>query len=451
TFRFTGLFVPAAAPEPPAPRGAVTDKTRVLVIDPVESDGATVCDALARVGCRTARAGSVEQARRRAAEAVRAGRPFDVVVLGADRAATDGVAAAERVREAMGEHQPAIVLTTSVGLRGDADACRRAGIHAYLTKPVAPEILRDAIDRAMTAARTETGSPLVTRHSLRGARGPMRILLAEDNEINREHATMLLEEWGCEVTCATTGGEAVEACADGGFDLVLMDMQMPQIDGLEATRRIRAAEAEGRHVPILAMTANAMPDAADACRDAGMDGYVAKPVSPARLREAMAQVGLDTAPRGSDATDGNIDDEADDGAGEQAASVWNTDAALAAAGGSPEALGRLVNAFADDWPASRDALRRAGADADGDEAARLAHKLKGSLALLAAPTATKAAETLEQTARDGRGDRIVASVDELIEAVEGFCARAAAYLGARREPGAAAPSGKGHHARADRR
>jgi CheY-like chemotaxis protein len=179
------------------------------------------------------------------------------------------------------------MMLTSAGHRGDADRCKALGISAYLLKPIRQSELREAIARVL-GAHTQTGAiPLITRYSLQGAREASRvlaILVAEDNLVNQRLATRLLEKRGHRVTVAANGRQAVEALDAGAYDLVLMDVQMPEMDGLEATAAIRKNEnVTGKHQPIVALTAHAMKGDQERCLAAGMDDYLSKPIRPQEL------------------------------------------------------------------------------------------------------------------------------------------------------------------------
>jgi CheY-like chemotaxis protein len=181
-------------------------------------------------------------------------------------------------------------MLTSAGQRGDAKRCREIGVAAYLTKPVRREELLDAILTALGATPIKEAMPaLVTRHSLRENRNHLRILLVEDNAVNQLLATRLLERRGHSVTVAGNGKEALVVLEKGSFDLVLMDVQMPEMDGFEATAAIREKEKHfGNHLPVIAMTAHAMKGDKERCLAAGMDDYITKPIRPEELAELLA-------------------------------------------------------------------------------------------------------------------------------------------------------------------
>src|ERR1700685_374858 len=206
---------------------------------------------------------------------------FSLVLLDSQMPEVDGFQVAEQMRRDPQLASTTVVMLTSAGLRGDAGRCRELGIQAYLPKPIKGSDL-------LAAIRTVLGSPgraklppaLVTTHSLRESRKHLKILLAEDNRVNQLLATRLLEKGGHTVVLAETGTAALEDLGKQSFDLVLMDVQMPEMDGLEATASVRLQEqSTGKHIPIVAMTAHAMVGDKDRCLQAGMDAYISKPLS----------------------------------------------------------------------------------------------------------------------------------------------------------------------------
>jgi two-component system, sensor histidine kinase and response regulator len=175
-------------------------------------------------------------------------------------------------------------MLTSAGHLGDAARCRELGISAYLVKPIRQGELLDAICQLLDGTARKQPEPLVTRYTLREEKHRIRILLAEDNAINQTLAVRLLEKRGYSVTVAPDGQAAVEAFHTGGFELVLMDIQMPRMDGFQATAAIREREKlTGGRIPIVAMTAHALVGDQERCLASGMDGYVSKPIRTSEL------------------------------------------------------------------------------------------------------------------------------------------------------------------------
>jgi CheY-like chemotaxis protein len=192
----------------------------------------------------------------------------------------DGFSVAERIQQDSGLNQSPIIMMTSAGFRGDAARCRELGINAFLTKPIKLSDLLQSVKGVLGSKAIAQENPsIVTIQSQRQDRGRLRILLAEDNPVNQILAIRLLEKRGHEVTVAENGRLALEALGKQIFDLVLMDVQMSEMDGLQATRLIREGELKsGKHIPIIAMTAHTMAGDKERFLAAGIDGYVSKPL-----------------------------------------------------------------------------------------------------------------------------------------------------------------------------
>jgi signal transduction histidine kinase/DNA-binding response OmpR family regulator len=213
-----------------------------------------------------------------------AGYPFPLILLDGQMPEMDGFTLAEHIQKDSELMKVTIMMLTSAGHLGDAARCRKLGISAYLVKPIRQSELLDAICQVLEGTPQQQPVPLVTRHTLREEQNRVRVLLAEDNAVNRTLAVRLLEKRGYSVTVAPDGKAAVEAFQAGGFELVLMDIQMPRMDGFEATAAIRESEKlTGGHIPIVAMTAHALVGDQERCIASGMDGYVSKPIRTSEL------------------------------------------------------------------------------------------------------------------------------------------------------------------------
>jgi CheY-like chemotaxis protein len=204
----------------------------------------------------------------------------------------DGFTLASHIREKPALVNATLMMLTSVGeLRGEAVRCRELGVNAYLTKPISRTDLRAAILATLSGAVPANPSSSPAPVEILGPDEELHILLAEDNIVNQKVAVRLLEKRGHSVTVARTGREVLAALDRNVFDVVLMDVQMPDMDGLEATIAIREREkckAEG-HLPIIAMTANAMRGDREKCLAAGMDGYISKPIDVRNLMDLLAR------------------------------------------------------------------------------------------------------------------------------------------------------------------
>ena len=212
------------------------------------------------------------------------GRPFPLILLDGQMPEMDGFAVAEIIHKDPTLVGAVIMMLTSAGQVGDAARCRELGISAYLVKPVRRGELLEGICALLQKAPEKKPEQLVTKHTLRESRNRCRILLAEDNLVNQKLALRLLEKRGFEVTVAADGQMAVNEFEKGGFDVVLMDVQMPNMDGFQATAAIREREKSGcGHIPIIAMTAHALKGDQERCIAAGMDAYISKPIRTTEL------------------------------------------------------------------------------------------------------------------------------------------------------------------------
>jgi two-component system sensor histidine kinase/response regulator len=260
---------------------------KVLIVDDNRTNQRIVQGMLNRWEMQSTVVGGGEAALEELFSSADAGKPYGLVLTDMHMPHMDGFDLVERIRQRPELSTATIMMLTSAGHRGDADRCKALGVAAYLLKPIRQSELREAIARVL-GAQIQAGSiPLITRYSLQDAREPsevLNILVTEDNVVNQRLATRLLEKRGHRVTIANNGRQAVEALEAGAFDLVFMDVQMPEMDGLEATAAVRKKEAAtGKHQPIIALTAHAMKRDQEKCLAAGMDGYLTKPIRPQEL------------------------------------------------------------------------------------------------------------------------------------------------------------------------
>jgi two-component system sensor histidine kinase/response regulator len=290
-FHFTAHFglqrMPARIIVPRDP--ATLRDMRVLVVDDNATNRQILLKMLANWHTNPTAVESGARAITALKEAQGLGRVYPLILLDAQMPEMDGFTLAESIKRNPDWKTATIMMLSSAGQRGDAKRCRDLGINAYLTKPVRQAELLDAILTALGTKPIEKAPPaLVTRHSLRENSGHLRILLVEDNTINQVLAVRLLEKRGHTVAVAGNGKEALQALETQSFDLVFMDVQMPEMDGLEATAAIREKEeTSGNHLPIIAMTAHAMTGDRERCIQAGMDDYLTKPIRPQALMEML--------------------------------------------------------------------------------------------------------------------------------------------------------------------
>lgn len=300
-FHFTLSFGFADAP---AHRQPVQDISfagiPVLIVDDNATNRRILVETLRKWGMRPAAAASAREALDQLAEALERGRPFSLILTDVHMPQTDGFTFVGQLKKHPEFAKATILMLTSGGTRGDAARCRELGVSAYLTKPVRAAELHAALAMLSTelsprSRRNDTDSSLITQHSLRerrsGTSAPLRILLAEDNIVNQHLAARILEKQGHQVILADDGRKAVAALEEQQVDVVLMDVQMPGMDGLEATALIREQEkATGKHIPIIAVTAHAMQNDKQWCLAAGMDAYISKPLRARELVELVESI-----------------------------------------------------------------------------------------------------------------------------------------------------------------
>jgi two-component system, sensor histidine kinase and response regulator len=261
----------------------------VLIVDDNAANRRILAEMAASAGMKPTLAESANEAMRQLTRASGTEGAFRLALLDCHMPGVDGFTLVEQIRDGKAFAETAMVMLTSAGQRGDAARCRSLGVSAYLTKPVSQEQLIDAIKLALARRSQQTPTiELITRHSLPAHPSGLRILLAEDNLVNQKVARRLLEREHHWVTVVGDGVEALEALDQQAFDLILMDVQMPRMDGLQAAAAIRDKERNsGGHIPIIALTANAMSGDRERCVAAGMDGYASKPI---RMADLLSEV-----------------------------------------------------------------------------------------------------------------------------------------------------------------
>jgi CheY-like chemotaxis protein len=263
--------------------------TRLLIVDPDPTTALRMRQHVGNWGVEPTVATSGEAAIAALRDACRRGSGYEIALI--DQVVPDvgGENLGRRIKADPALRATRLVMVASSGLRGDAARASKAGFAAYLPKPVTAATLLDCLRGVRAMAE---GDPLITVHSMSEHRpAPLRILLADDNPVNCRLAVVMLEKAGHQIDVVNDGVEAIEAVRGKAYDLVLMDVQMPKMDGLEATRRIRALPAAQAAVPVVAITANAMHDDDRRCLEAGMDDYLTKPIDRARLLSKVAQWG----------------------------------------------------------------------------------------------------------------------------------------------------------------
>jgi PAS domain S-box-containing protein len=406
TFHFTAVFERSrkALPATAMARPRALEGLRVLVVDDSQTHRRILDEMLASWSMKPVTVADSASALATLQVASSTAR-FDVVITDCQMPVTDGFTLARRIKNDVHLRDTPIIMLTSVGRPEETARCRKLGVAACLTKPVKHSDLLEALEEIAGVSTRRT-----TARAAKPARAPrrsLRILVAEDNLVNRKLVTTLLKKRGHKVTAVENGRKAVAAITrDKAFDIVLMDVQMPEMGGFEATHAIRASETHGNHLPIVALTAHAMQGDRERCLAAGMDGYLAKPID---VNELIA-----TVERFADPPDHPPDSPAieDDGS-----AIFDEDAALSHTGGDRKLLREVVMLFRSDCPSSLRRLERAIQRHDTEAVAMAAHALKGSLATVGAHAARQAALELEQMGRADRLDEATSTYHRLVTQV----------------------------------
>jgi signal transduction histidine kinase/HPt (histidine-containing phosphotransfer) domain-containing protein len=354
----------------------------VLIVDDNHTNRRILEDTLTAWGMTPASAADGRAALAELKRAAESDRPYRLALLDVMMPGMDGFALAEEVQRLPELRGCVVLMLSSAGQMLPEERCRQLRIARSLTKPVKPSLLRRAILEALGAAEDEKlpAPPVGVQ--------PRQVLLVEDGLVNRKLAVGLLEHRGHHVTAVSSGKEALALLEQRSFDVVLMDVQMPDMDGLEATATIRRKEQiTGSHVPIIAVTAHAMTGDRDRCLAAGMDNYLSKPFRPDALYEAVEGKRTDNLPAGVCGTQPLCTEVID----------WP--AALRGACGKPANLKKLLGVFAKESTILMGAIRRAISDRDAPGLTRAAHMLKGAAACVAATPTVEAALRLEEIGR----------------------------------------------------
>jgi signal transduction histidine kinase/DNA-binding response OmpR family regulator len=399
---------------------------RVLVVDDNDTNREIVQHRVLSWRMRAGTACDGLQALAALRQAAAEGRPYDLAVLDMHMPGMDGLELARAIHADAALAGTRLLMLTSVGVDGEAEALREAGVAAHLTKPVRQSELYNGIAEAMgrprrAARRAEPAAP-VSR--VRGT-----VLLVEDNAVNQEVAREMLTSLGVDVHVAEDGEQALSVLENARYDLVLMDCQMPRLDGFEATRRLRAREraAGAPRTPVVALTANAMQGDRDECLAAGMDDYVAKPFTSVQLLLALRRW-LPEAPAPPAAAAAEPAHPAADEDAVLDPRALDAIRAIDPARGA-RILARVAAAWLETAPAQLDALRKALARGDAGALRDPAHALKSSSANLGAQRLSQLARELERLGRDGFLDGAAALIDEAareLERVRAACAPLAA-------------------------
>ncbi len=407
-FRFTLPFGEAPGVEPlPAP--ASLRGLRVLMVDDNATNRRVLGEMLKGWGCTLAEAASGVEALDRLEEAVAAGEAVSLALLDRQMPGMDGVELARAIKADSRLTRMALILVTSTPRRGEAGEMAELGFAAYLTKPVRQSVLHDVL-AAVAEARTAESSlaeppALITARSIKERltrKG--RVLVVDDNAVNQKLAVKILEKAGCRCDLARNGLQAVQAARERSYDLVFMDCQMPELDGLAATQLIRQAEEPGRRLPIVAMTAEAQAGDRERCLAAGMDDCLTVPIAPEDLYR-MLELHLPRQPQGAPAGGAPVD----------AMRVRK------ASGGDSDFEREIWQLFVEETAKDLSVLEEALGAGDNRTARRAAHTVKGAGKTIGASDFSAVAARLESLAASDQLEEAKNGVPELRQQYERIC------------------------------
>ncbi len=411
-FHFTARYRRASAENVATATGVyppILQDLRVLIVDDNATNRRILIEMLTNWAMRPTAVTSVAEAIGELERMSHAGTPYALILTDSNMPVQDGFELARTIQANRALCGSMIMMLTSSDRPEDLARCQQFGISAYLIKPIKQSELLDAIVLAVGAGSPLAPSALAAAPSKHAAK-PMSILLAEDSLINQKLAIGLLERWGHRVTVANDGEEAVRLSAEQPFDLILMDVQMPALDGLDATRVIRVREREtGRHVPIVAMTAHAMKGDRERCLEVGMDGYLMKPIRAEQLFRQIEELasglpgGEPSAPTVSAgaATAGGLID-------------WTV--ANHAVNGDQKLLDQVIAAFLEEGPQLLQTMSVTREAGEWKRFQRAAHTLKSALRTFGVASADRV-EALELFGGNSIAEAAVAEVIALVQPV----------------------------------
>jgi PAS domain S-box-containing protein len=418
-FWFTARFAKQAEREQTLAPSAEIRGVHILVVDDNATNRDVLTAQLLTWGVRSEEAPNGPTALQALYLARDAGDPFQVVILDMQMPGMDGVALARAIKVDETLKDTRLALMTSLGQKGDARRMQEIGFAAYLTKPVRHSDLFDCLSSVLAGTgAAQQAQPIVTRHTLREMRrGIVRILLAEDNITNQDVALGILKKLGLRADAVANGAEAVKALEIIPYDLVLMDVQMPEMDGLDATRHIRNPQSavQNHQIPIIAMTAHTMQGDREKCLEAGMNDYVSKPIFPQVLAEALDKWLPKETATTKEQTPGKV------GNGlkpfptgqESEAPVFDKAGMMARMMDDEDFARTMVEVFLKDLPMEIETLRGCLKAGDSSGAERQAHSIKGASANAGGEALRAVAIEMEKAGKAGDLGAVTARLPEL--------------------------------------
>jgi two-component system sensor histidine kinase/response regulator len=445
-FHFTICVNPAAAQISPATvltQPEVLHGVKVLIVDDNRTNRRILDGLLRHWKMRPTTVEDGEQAEYKAIAAYEDGEPFELILTDMHMPRMDGFDLIRRIREKPGMVTSTIMMLTSGGQRGDARRCEELGVAAHLLKPVRQAELRNALIRVLSEQGGSAATLSIVGKAPSAARieaAPMRVLLAEDNAVNQLLAVRLLEKRGHSVKVTGNGREALDALENGTYDLVLMDVQMPEMDGIEATMALREREKiTGAHQPVVALTALVIKGDKERCLAAGMDGYLSKPIRQVELDEILESYATKSTVAKIEKENSKIEkpEIAEPGITKTGLTEshlspkpretrqeirtrfsLNEAELMDRIGGDLEFLSELTEVFRQEYPKHLSAARRAVADRNGEALNKAGHALRGALANLAAADPAALAASIELTGATGDPSNAGFLIDQLEQEIK---------------------------------
>ena len=409
-FWFTVKLEKNHVSEPARPPQADLSGLRTLIVDDNSTHRALLESYLGSLGIRSQSAGDAPLALKLLRASAKSGETPDLVLLDSSLPDMDGIELARQIRRENGLSQLKLLLMTKASKKIDLGLHEHSGIDGFLTKPIGLARLIESLTMVMGKASTpqdsnDVRSPL-TKPDFTAQR-PLRILVADDNHINQKVAVSLLENFGHRADVVANGHEAIEAYKLVPYDIVLMDAQMPELDGFEASRKIRELEKQkNRHTPIIAMTAHARKEDKEKCLAAGMDDYVSKPIKPQDLKAAIARRVAATMVILQQPVESPTEAPAQ-------TDVLNFSQALELVDGNRELLCEVARIFLNQYPKVMEETRRALSQEDYDSLTSSVHSLVASVGQIGGQRACAAARKLELISSEGDRSQVPAALAEL--------------------------------------
>ena len=433
TFWFTAVFEKQSAVQAHEPQAVADLKgLKVLVVDDQDANRLLVTTLLASWGCRSVEAADGKAALAILVQAAREGDPFQVALLDNLMPGLYGPELGRMVKENPEIQDTRLIMMTSLGQRGDAARLEEIGFSGYLTKPLRQSHLRECLALVMGQERSpgaKAGTPLVTRHTvIESRKRRVRILLAEDNSTNQLVLFEILQKMGYRADAVADGKEAIEALQRQPYDLVLMDCEMPELDGFEATRLIRSGQSQVLNpgIPVIAITAYAMKGDRERCLSAGMNDYLAKPIQPEELARALerwlektlndrdaAGASTDISPCTESGVVPSAQSGDPSGATGVEAVIFDREGFMKRIMGDEALAGRLMNGFLADMPVQIEKLKATIDAGDGLLAGQQAHRIKGAAANLGGVALQGVAFSMERAGKAGELETLRALLPDL--------------------------------------